>query len=126
MLATGNDYARKVVAMTSVAKADEKSKLDTYDEQRLKEFESNPEGVVTTDKMSKAELEDFRKIVYAEAETLNLPTHEDVEVYAKAILDLYTPGSTNYLNLVATTDKIIDGIDETIRMYSIILKVKMY
>ncbi|WP_236686744.1 hypothetical protein, partial [Streptococcus phocae] len=114
MFATGNDYARNVVVNANLVKANEKSILDTYDEQKVEEFVSTPEEIVTTDKMSQSEFEDFTQIVYAEAESLNLPTptQEDVAVYAQSIINLYTPGTSNYLNLAETTEKIIDGIDE--------------
>ncbi|HFI0796420.1 TPA: hypothetical protein ACGO8I_001747 [Streptococcus suis] len=112
ILATSNDYARNILANSVVVKADEHLFSNSANEEKLGEFISNPEEVITTDKMSKEEFEEFKMIVYAEANSLNLPTQEDVNVYAQSIIDLYTPGSSNYLDLVATTEKIIDGIDE--------------
>ena len=112
MLATSNDYAKNLLLNTTVVKADENSILNSVDEDKLEEFVSNPEDIVTTDEMSQEEFEEFKVIVYAEANSLNLPTKEDVEVYAQSIIDLYTPNSSNYLDLAATTEKIIDGIDE--------------
>lgn len=67
---------------------------------------------VNTDNMSKQEKINFTAAVNQAAENADLPTEEDKEAFKQAIIDYFTPGTEVYQNVTATTDQVIDEINE--------------
>lgn len=88
--------------------------IPEVDERRLSEIDKNIQEDNYTDmnELTKTEKENFIQAVIVETELAGLPTEEDKEVYKQALIDLFDSNSEVYNDVEATTEQVIEGIDE--------------